>query len=136
MLSNRTITFLNQYCDVSDKMFTQGGANYIFKFGRKLAHCMQEKDDIHMKYSNELSQTHLNQLQTFLDTAHDGMYNDLPSEEARKVCSSLINLLQSDINYDFVYIIDYFLNDYISELKIVMIKDNDYYSLELMWQLD
>lgn len=35
MLSNETFTFLNQYCDESDKMFQDGGTNYIFKFGRK-----------------------------------------------------------------------------------------------------
>lgn len=136
MISDKTIVFLDEFCDFSDRIFQDGGANYIFKYGRKLAHYLQEKQDIHMTFTKELNQNHLKQLHAFIDRAHGDIEKENPSDENIKKSMILLELLQIDINYDHVYIANYLTNDYTSELKIVMIKGNDYYSLELMWSLD
>lgn len=136
MISEKTIKFLDEFCDISDKMFQDGGTNYIFKYGRKLAHYLQNKHDIHLCFSKELSDAHMKQLQIFIDRSHGDIERVNPSEKSILISLSLLNLLQKDINYEQIYITDSFRDIYSSSLTIVMIKENDYFSLELMWILD
>ena len=136
MINKKTIEFLDEFCDISDGMFHDGGTNYIFKYGRKLAHYLQNKCDIHLSFSKELSQAHMKQLQIFIDRSQGDIERENPSEESLLISSSLLNLLQKDINYEQIYITDYFSDVYSSSLTIVMVKENDYFSLELLWSID
>jgi hypothetical protein len=136
VLSRNTTKLLNEFCDRSDEVFSDGGANYIYKFGRNLAHYLQEEHGANKNNGKELIDEQLIQLRTFLDHAHGRLSNTTPSSESIVKSTELMKMLQSDIDYDVIYIIDFDADDYSTDLKIVMIKENNYFSLELMWQMD
>lgn len=136
MLSKKTIEFLNAFCDDCDERYQEGGAVYSYTFGRNLAHTLKDLDTRKPFRKSELYEEEACQIREFFDQARGNWVNPGNSPEAIGFLESLVSSLSSDLQYDSIDIVEFGSDEYHATFKVIMIKRNDYSSLDMFWSLD
>jgi len=95
---------------------------------------MQQEHDTHLQYGKGLPSEKMLLLNTWFERL-SGDLDSTTSEHSRLKSKKLITMLELDTIYDSIYISNFSLDPTSCDLSLVMVRDNDYYSLELIWSM-
>jgi hypothetical protein len=143
MLSNRTVTFLEELADSSHLVYPEGGLLFRYQYGYKQAHIFLKASmqdalyiEVVTEYSDITGRT-LNDLARFFQGALGDYTEGSATDFAVLYASRLMDNLKEDLHYDLVELIIEDGNyDMTATFEMASKSRNDYSRLELFWSFD
>jgi hypothetical protein len=142
MLSAKTKEFLDEVCDYSDAQYKEGGALYVYKYGRNQAHVLlSEYPELEASWEQRTSELTGADIISFgrvimgakcLLTERD----ESSPEKIRQHSEELLCLLKSDLNYDRIAIAQLDLSGISDSIELVLTSGNNFSSLLFFWSID